>query len=120
MQLGHIAVIEHYQDNLDSKVHQVKEVDTQNDLSINQNHKNVVEGEEKTPESKALSNISKEKLAQLKEYKQSPVANVSFGYNTASEDFFVRVLRGKVKNQYPTDDMMRAKAYLISLGMYLN
>jgi hypothetical protein len=44
------------------------------------------------------------------------LANYNFGFNDKSNDFFVKVSRGSVENQYPTEDMMRLKAYLMSMA----
>ena len=43
------------------------------------------------------------------------LSNTNFGYNGSSKDFYVKVERGSVENQYPTEDMMRVKAYLLNL-----
>ena len=43
------------------------------------------------------------------------LANTNFGYNNSSKDFYVKVERGNVENQYPTQEMMKMKAYLLSL-----
>ncbi len=39
----------------------------------------------------------------------------NFGFNSSSQDFFVRVERGNSENQYPTEDMMRVKAQMMAL-----
>ena len=44
------------------------------------------------------------------------LSNTNFGYNSSSKDFFVKVERGNIENQYPTQEMMRTKAYLMSLN----
>ncbi len=44
------------------------------------------------------------------------LANYNFGFNDKSNDFFVKVSRGSAENQYPTEDMMRLKAYLMSMA----
>lgn len=38
--------------------------------------------------------------------------NVKFGYNSETNDFFVRIQKGEVIHQYPTEDMMKLKAAL--------
>ena len=40
--------------------------------------------------------------------------NVRFGYNKDSRDFFVKITRGEAEYKYPTEDMMRLKAYLLT------
>ncbi len=39
--------------------------------------------------------------------------NVRFGYNRNSKDFFVKVTRGEAEYKYPTEDMMKVKAYIM-------
>jgi hypothetical protein len=43
------------------------------------------------------------------------LSNTNFGFNDSSKDFYVKVERGNMENQYPTQEMMRVKAYLLSL-----
>ena len=42
------------------------------------------------------------------------LSNTNFGFNDASKDFYVKVERGNAENQYPTEDMMKIKAYLLN------
>lgn len=44
------------------------------------------------------------------------LANTNFGYNGNSKDFYVKVARGNSENQYPTEEMMKMKAYMMSLN----
>jgi uncharacterized FlaG/YvyC family protein len=44
------------------------------------------------------------------------ISNVNFGYNPQSKDFFVKVNRSDYVAQYPTDEMMKLKAYLMNLS----
>lgn len=45
-----------------------------------------------------------------------PLSNVDFGYNTETNDFYVKVVREGTVNQYPTDQMIRAKIALKAIG----
>ena len=42
------------------------------------------------------------------------LSNTNFGFNDSSKDFYVKVERGSAENQYPTEDMMKIKAYLLN------
>ena len=42
------------------------------------------------------------------------LTNSNFGYNDSSKDFYVRTTRGNIENQYPTEDMMKLKSYLMA------
>ncbi len=46
-------------------------------------------------------------------YHEVVLTNLNFGFNDSSRDFFVKAIRGNAENQYPTDDMMKLKAFLI-------
>ena len=39
--------------------------------------------------------------------------NVKFGYNTETNEFFVRITKGNIEYQYPTEDMFRMKKGLM-------
>lgn len=56
-----------------------------------------------------------EKITQVQNhnYIEYTLANFNFGFNSKSRDFFVRAVRGEAENQYPTDEMMRLKAFLL-------
>lgn len=43
------------------------------------------------------------------------LTNMNFGFNDSSRDFFVRATRGAAENQYPTEEMMKLKSYLMDL-----
>lgn len=55
---------------------------------------------------------AKSRQENLKQY-EVVLTNLNFGYNKASNDFFVKVKRGEYEGQYPTEQMMRAKAEFI-------
>ena len=46
-------------------------------------------------------------------YQEFILTNVNFGFNNDSHDFFVKSIQGNAENQYPTDEMMRLKIYLM-------
>lgn len=39
--------------------------------------------------------------------------NIKFGYNSDTKDFFVKITRGEAEYKYPTEDMMKVKAFLM-------
>lgn len=55
--------------------------------------------------------VSSQKIAQ---YQEVELTNLNFGYNDSSHDFYVKAIRGEAQNQYPTDEMMKLKAYFIA------
>jgi hypothetical protein len=65
---------------------------------------------------KEVSNVEKTKIETKTPSKYEVVlTNTNFGFNDSSKDFYVKAIRGNVENQYPTQDMMRVKAYLMNL-----
>ena len=39
--------------------------------------------------------------------------NIKFGYNSDTKDFFVKITKGEAEYRYPTEDMMKVKAYIM-------
>ncbi|MDZ7818345.1 MAG: hypothetical protein U5K55_06895 [Aliarcobacter sp.] len=66
---------------------------------------------------KEVSDVQKVKTEELSSASKYEVvlANMNFGYNDSSKDFYVKVARGNAENQYPTQEMMKMKAYLMNL-----
>jgi uncharacterized FlaG/YvyC family protein len=72
-----------------------------------------------------ISNVDeKNKVIQEDEYKKSLgtdisdrneviLDNVKFGYNKSSKDFFVKITRAEAEYKYPTEDMMKVKAFIL-------
>jgi hypothetical protein len=83
----------------------------------------------KLKEGKEAEEISREKFLKSEEveetsevtpqvasqYQEVVLTNLNFGFNDSSRDFFVRAIRGEAENQFPTDDIMRLRAYFIAL-----
>lgn len=67
---------------------------------------------------KELADVRKAERKEQKELKgvEFVISNVNFGYNPESKDFYVKVNRGDYMTQYPTDEMMKLKAYLMHLA----
>ncbi|MGE0050062.1 MAG: flagellin [Arcobacter sp.] len=61
-----------------------------------------------------INNIEKaQKVSNVDEKNEVILDNVKFGYNKNSKDFFVKVTRGDAEYKYPTEDMMKVKAYIL-------
>lgn len=76
--------------------------------------------------SQKVNNLeAKQKVIQDDEYKKNQgqqyvsdkneviLDNIKFGYNRNSKDFFVKVTRGEAEYKYPTEDMMKVKAFVL-------
>ncbi len=95
MELGRISEIDNAQTNHVSKIQKVKEVDKKTEL--------IDEEEYKKHENKSAIDETNEVI----------LDNVKFGYNKQSKDFFVKIVRGDAEYKYPTEEMMKVKAYLL-------
>lgn len=93
-----------------------------NNYSINEYNKNA-QKEIKNFDFNKIDLNKIEENKKIEEVKQSDSSNVfeailseqSFGYNIKTNDFYIKVKRGDSISQYPTDEMMRLKEYIISM-----
>lgn len=95
MEIGRVAQIDNARENYEIKAKQVSTVEEKN--------KTIQEEEYKR-------NSSKDSMSELNEV---ILDNIQFGYNKKSRDFFVKVTRGDAEYKYPTEDMMKVKAFLL-------
>lgn len=95
MQIGRIADIDNAQVNNMEK--------TQKISNLSENTKVIQEDEYK----KALGTEA------FEDKNEVILDNVRFGYNKESRDFFVKITRGEAEYKYPTEDMMKVKAYIL-------
>ncbi|QKF73030.1 FlaG family protein [Aliarcobacter faecis] len=115
MEIGIIPRMDQYKDNKNVEMQQVKS--TSDSASINnkkdleQIQQTIIEKAKKGEETSEVK-VDAVKLAAKFEVL---ISNLNFGYNRESKDFYVKVERGNIENQYPTEDMMRVKAYMLSM-----
>ncbi len=95
MEIGRIAQIENSKVNNSEKTEKVINVDEKNKVIQEDEYK------------KALGS---ENIADKNEI---ILDNVKFGYNKSSKDFFVKITRGEAEYKYPTEDIMKVKAYIL-------
>ena len=95
MQIGKIANIDNAKENIIEKNQKVQETKTESSIIDKDEYK------------KSLSE-------QIADKNEVILDNITFGYNKNSRDFFVKVTRGDIERKFPTEDMMRLKAYLLS------
>lgn len=95
MELGRMAEIDTAKQNNIEKIQKINKTDENNKVIQNDEYK------------KALGS---QDTADLNEV---ILDNVRFGYNKQSKDFFVKVTRGEAEYRYPTEDMMKVKAYIL-------
>lgn len=95
MEIGRIAEIDQAKTNHVEKIQTVKEVDNKEKVIQDDQYKNAQGTNQNT------------------ELNEVILDNVRFGYNKNSKDFFVKVTRGDAEYKYPTEDMMRVKAFIL-------
>lgn len=95
MEIGRIPEIDNSQRQHIDKLEKVKEVDNENRIVPDEKYKNA---------------SSKD---QPEDVNEVILDNVQFGYNKESHDFYVKVTRGEAEYKFPTEDMMKMKAFLM-------
>ena len=94
MQLGRYEVMEQAQVDYVSKISKIQETDEKAKIDPDEEYKNA----SKKPE------IAENEVM---------LDNVKFGYNETTKDFFVRITKGDMEYQYPTEDMLNLKRSLM-------
>lgn len=95
MEIGRVAEIDNAKANSVEKLKKIGEVDDKNKVIQDNEYK---------------KSVGKQSLSDKNEV---ILDNVRFGYNKNSKDFFVKVTRGDAEYKYPTEDMMKVKAYIL-------
>lgn len=116
MEYGLIPNIDQYSDNKTLELEQVHASTATSKKASEQEQLSKIQKEEfinGAKESGEIQQINSQTTAPKFEY---VLANTNFGFNDKSHDFFVKVARGNAENQYPTEDMMRLKSYMMSLS----
>jgi uncharacterized FlaG/YvyC family protein len=94
MQLGRLENMDQAQTEYVSKISKIQEADQKAKIDPEEQYKNA------SPKIEASNN-------------EVILDNVKFGYNSETNDFFVRIQKGDREYQYPTEDMMKLKQSLI-------
>lgn len=95
MELGRVPEIDNAKTNHVQKLEKVKETDNENKIVPDEKYKNA--------SAKSGAADANEVL----------LDNVKFGYNKDSKDFYIKVTRGEAEYRFPTEDMMKMKAFLL-------
>ncbi|ABV68176.1 hypothetical protein [Aliarcobacter butzleri] len=95
MEIGRVAQIDNAKQNNIEKAQKVSTIEEKN---------KTIQDEEYKKNSNILPDT---------ELNEVIIDNVRFGYNKESKDFFVKVTRGEAEYKYPTEDMMKVKAFLL-------
>ena len=95
MEIGRIAEIDNSRVNTLEKTKKVAELDEKSKVIQEDEYKKALSPEDNSNKNEVI------------------LDNVRFGYNKNSKDFFVKVTRGEAEYKYPTEDMMKVKAYIL-------
>ncbi len=115
MEIGVIPRIDQYKDNQDTKMQQVKSMSDSSNISARKDLEQIQQDILSKAKAKSEASEVKNEGVDLNSKYEVSISNTSFGYNTKSKDFYVKVERAKIENQYPTEEMMKVKAYMLSL-----
>lgn len=112
MEYGLIPNINQFRDNKAIEIEQVNASNATSALSERDRLQDVQK--EEFLKADDTKEIQKASLDTSKPAFEFVLTNTNFGFNNSSQDFFVRAQRGSSENQYPTEDMMRLKSFLLN------
>ena len=114
MEYGMMPKIDQFSDNKALEIQKVQSSTKSSEITTQDKLEQITQ--EAISKQKEVSTANKvEATSQTTQAKyQVVLANTNFGFNDSSKDFYVKVERGNSENQYPTEDMMRLKAYLLT------
>jgi len=95
MEIGRVADIDNAQVNNIEKVQKINNVDDKNKVIQDDEYKKTLGNEQVIAKNEVM------------------LDNVKFGYNKNSKDFFIKITRAEAKYKYPTEDMMKVKAFIL-------
>lgn len=120
MEYGLIPTINQYAENNEILIQQVQPSTEIAKLSNGNEAKqierdNFLKGVEQTSEDKSseVSETKEVSSSKVSQYQEVVLTNLNFGFNNSSRDFYVKAVRGESESQYPTDEMMKLKAYYL-------
>ncbi|MGM0519533.1 MAG: hypothetical protein ACQERD_07805 [Campylobacterota bacterium] len=112
MEYGLVANLDQYKDN---RSVQLEQIQASSDAKLNEGTSNLNElRKEEFLKAGETSSLQKAKNESAKNSYEYVLTNMNFGFNDSSKDFYVKAQRGESESQYPTEEMMRLKAFLQS------
>ena len=115
MEVGMLPKIDQFSDNKALELQKVQSSAKSSEVTNQDKIEQITQ--EAISKQKAVSDANKVEQTQVTSSSakfEVVLANTNFGFNDSSKDFYVKVERGNSENQYPTEDMMKMKAYLLS------
>ena len=115
MEYGLIPTINQYAENNELLVQQVQPSTEIAKISSENGSKGItLDSMEEVSDASEISKANEISSEEVSHYQEVVLTNFNFGFNDSSKDFYVKAIRGESENQYPTDEMMRLKAYYIA------
>lgn len=114
MEYGLVANIDQFSDNRLLQAQQIQAANTSSQL--NQDAKLIEVQKQEFLNTSEVSKVEKTTSEATQQHHEVVLTNLNFGFNDSSKDFFVKATRGNAENQYPTEEMMRLKSYLMQLN----
>lgn len=112
MEYGVMPKLDAYSDEQMYKAQTVQPLNATSEVIENKKSTKISTEEfSKLGESKNIK--SEKKDVNTSDFVEFTLTNLNFGYNRNSKDFFVKVKRGDSEYQYPTEEMMKLKAFLL-------
>lgn len=114
MEYGLVAKIDQFSDNKALEIQKVQPSNNSSEVkskdSLDEIQKQSIEKAKETSDAQDVKNNT----PTVSQKYEVVLANTNFGYNNASRDFYVKVTRGNSENQYPTEEMMKIKTFVLS------
>ena len=95
MEIGRVTDIDNAKLNNIEKVQKINNVDDKNKVIQDDEYKKTLGSEQVLAKNEVM------------------LDNVKFGYNKSSKDFFIKITRAEAEYKYPTEDMMKVKAFIL-------
>lgn len=112
MEYGLIPNIDQFRENKATLIAQVNASSASSEIG-QRNKLQDVEKQEFLNKADENSEVSEVKIDIKQPQFEYTLTNTNFGFNNSSRDFFVKAQRGDFENQYPTEEMMKLKAYML-------
>ncbi len=94
MQIGRLEMMDQAQVDYVSKISKIQETDQKAKVDPDEKYKNLL-------------------TKDIPSDNETILDNVKFGYNSDTNEFFVRITKGDKEYQYPTEDMFKLKKSLM-------
>jgi uncharacterized FlaG/YvyC family protein len=114
MEYGLIPKLNQFVDNNSVEIQKVQSSNETSQIGQKDQLKQIQQ--EAIAKEKEVSAAKKTEAQQSSSKYEVTLSNTNFGFNDQSKDFYVKVSRGSAENQYPTESMMRLKAYMMGLN----